>query len=101
MDTISNLWTRLISLAVIAVYLHFLLEWLFFVTKQSFMSTLDYGSRIGLLLATPLPEAILVTVLLLCFRMLGGLFRKSIYKSMLKIINNTIENYKLNSKIQL
>jgi hypothetical protein len=44
-------------LAVLAVYLYVFMEWLFFVTKPSFMSVLGPFESVRVLLAAPLPLA--------------------------------------------
>jgi hypothetical protein len=50
-------WRNLAAVSVLAVYAHVLFEWLFFLTKPSFMGTLDGGDRLTLLLVPPLPLA--------------------------------------------
>jgi arylsulfatase A-like enzyme len=46
--------------AVLATYLHLLLEWLFFATKPSFLEALSASEGVGVLLAAPLLPAGLV-----------------------------------------
>jgi arylsulfatase A-like enzyme len=46
--------------AVLAVYLHIVLEWLFFATKPSFLETLSVSETVGVLLVAPLLPAAVV-----------------------------------------
>jgi arylsulfatase A-like enzyme len=49
---------KLAVATLLSVYLHVALEWLFFVTKPSFMETMLRAERVRLLLTTPLPVVI-------------------------------------------
>jgi len=55
-------WTSLLILTVLAVYLYIFMEWLFFVTKQSFMSNLGLVERLQALFVTPVPFALAAAV---------------------------------------
>jgi arylsulfatase A-like enzyme len=52
--------TGFVVWAVLAVYLHLLLEWLFFATKPSFLEALSASEGVGVLLVAPLLPAGLV-----------------------------------------
>ena len=69
-------WAAVLFLTVLAVYLYIFMEWLFFVTKQSFMSNLGLMDRLEALLVTPLPFTLLAAVTLLVIRLPSLLFRR-------------------------
>jgi arylsulfatase A-like enzyme len=48
-------WKLQFSLVVLSAYVYVFLEWMHFVTKPSFMSALDWGPRLAVLLQSPLP----------------------------------------------
>ena len=50
-------WTALGLVSAGAAFFYVLMEWTFFATKPSFMSTLGAGERIRILLVAPLPLA--------------------------------------------
>lgn len=50
-------WTALAATSTAAAFLYVLMEWVFFATKPSFMSTLGIGERVRILLLAPLPLA--------------------------------------------
>lgn len=52
-------WTRLIAVTILAAYAFVFIEWLFTITKPSFMRTLGFGKQVEVLLFT----AALVTVI--------------------------------------
>jgi len=59
-------WTIQAALMVLAIYFYVFMEWLFFVTKPSFMSVLSAFDAIRILLASPAPPllcGIIVTAL--------------------------------------
>lgn len=47
-------WIKLASLAVLASYFYVFMEWLFFVTKPSFMDFLPFAAKLGIFLLTGL-----------------------------------------------
>lgn len=47
-------WINLFTLTALSIYAYVFMEWLFFVTKPSFMSTMAFGTKLGILLLTPL-----------------------------------------------
>ena len=51
-------------LIVFLTYLHFFLEWVFYITKPSFLAGLDFSQSLGILFITPLPVILLELVLL-------------------------------------
>ena len=51
-------------LVILLTYLHFFLEWVFFITKPSFLAGMEFEQSLGILLVTPLPVVILALVLL-------------------------------------
>jgi len=55
-----------LSLAVVSVYVYALMEWLFYVTKPSFMDLLQWQEKLQILFVSPLPWvliALLVTIM--------------------------------------
>lgn len=48
-------WVVRIFLTILCIYFYVLMEWLFFVTKPSFVSTLSTVDTVQVLLVTPLP----------------------------------------------
>ncbi len=63
--------TRLVNIflvTVISCYLFTLLEWLFFITKPSFLSNWTLFESTGLLLLVPLPAVAVAFVLFFIFR---------------------------------
>ena len=57
----------LLILTVLAIYLYIFMEWLFFATKQSFMSNLDFMDRLQTLWITPAPFVLIAAVTLFVF----------------------------------
>jgi hypothetical protein len=51
-------WIIVTILTVFAVYFYTCMEWLFFVTKPSFMSTLGFLETMQVMWVTPLPVAV-------------------------------------------
>lgn len=47
-------WLNLFILTALSIYAYVFMEWLFFVTKPSFMSTMAFGTKLSILLLTPL-----------------------------------------------
>lgn len=54
-DSTGSKWLIQGTLMVLAVYVHIFMEWLFFVTKQSFMTALSAFDTLKILLASPAP----------------------------------------------
>lgn len=52
-------WKSTAVVTVLAAYLFYLMEWLFFVTKPSFMSTIGLHHKVVILVAAPLPQTAL------------------------------------------
>ena len=75
-DTLRG-WITLLILTVLAIYLYILMEWLFFVTKRSFMSNLGFMDRLQTLWITPAPFVLLAAVTLLVFWLPSMLVRRS------------------------
>ena len=61
---IARGWLVQSALAVLCVYFYVLMEWLFFVTKPSFLSWTAWSEKIAVLFVTPFPLAIVAAVLL-------------------------------------
>jgi arylsulfatase A-like enzyme len=61
----GSLWGRLILDAILAIYLYVFMEWLFFVTKPSFMDVMGGREKIEVLLITGLGVFLLVLPFLL------------------------------------
>lgn len=72
-------WLELASLAVLSNYFYFFMEWLFYVTKPSFMSFLPFGSKLGTLLLPALIFAMGSLALLLVLFGISRLPRLSHY----------------------
>ena len=51
-------WAALGGVSAAAAFLYVLMEWVFFATKPSFMSTLGGGERVRILLLAPLPPVL-------------------------------------------
>ena len=47
-------WLKILSLTILAIYFYVFMEWLFFVTKPSFMDTMGTGKKIEVLFITAL-----------------------------------------------
>jgi hypothetical protein len=58
------LWRRTAAYAVLALYILFFMEWLFYVTKPSFFSVLSPSQALAVLLVAPLPYLLVVCGLL-------------------------------------
>ena len=63
-------WKRLLTLTILSAYAYVFMEWLFFVTKPSFMSMITPAERSGLLLLSGLAFAMLGIGLLLVSQIL-------------------------------
>jgi arylsulfatase A-like enzyme len=61
---LTRQWMIIFVLSVFAIYFYIVMEWLFFVTKQSFMSSLGLAERLRVLWVTPAPFVILVAAVL-------------------------------------
>lgn len=69
-------WPTLAVVTLFSIYLLVLMEWLFFVTKPSFLAALDPGSRLVVLALTPLPMLLLAAFLLIPLALTGRLLRQ-------------------------
>ena len=58
-------WANLATLAVLAIYFYVSMEWLFQVTKPSFMDAMSFGEKLGILLLSGLFLVVVSLVLLL------------------------------------
>jgi len=58
-------WTIRWAIAILSIFFYFLMEWLFFVTKPSFMSVFTSIEAIRILFAAPAPFYLLMTILVL------------------------------------
>jgi hypothetical protein len=56
---------RSLKLTLIASYAHFVIEWLFFVTKPSTLNILTVPEQLAVLFITPLPWMLLASVTVL------------------------------------
>ena len=70
-------WGRLFALSVLAFYFYVFMEWLFFITKASFMSAMSFGQRIEIFLTTGLFATSLGLVVPLILAGFGLLVRVS------------------------
>jgi hypothetical protein len=58
-------WTIQAAITVIVLYLYVFMEWLFLVTKRSFMTGLGFFGQLQVLLVTPLPLLVACVIVLL------------------------------------
>ena len=65
----------LIIFTILAVYFYVLMEWLFFVTKPSFMSTLGFLDKLKILWIAPIPLIAVGIVWVIIFLIPAGLIR--------------------------
>jgi arylsulfatase A-like enzyme len=61
----SRDWTALLILTVLTIYFYIMMEWLFFATKQSFMSNLGLVEKLRALWITPVPFILMAAILIL------------------------------------
>ena len=64
-------WQRLFGLTILAIYFYVFMEWLFFVTKPSFMDTMPFGKKLEVFLLTGLVPVLLALACLVILRLLG------------------------------
>ena len=69
-------WPTLAVVTILSIHLLVLMEWIFFVTKPSFLAVLDTGQRLVVLGLTPLPLLVLATGLLIPLALAARLLRK-------------------------
>jgi arylsulfatase A-like enzyme len=69
-------WPTLAVVTILSIHLLVLMEWIFFVTKPSFLAVLDTGQRLVVLGLTPLPLLALATGLLIPLALAARLLRK-------------------------
>ena len=83
-ENLRDRWTELLDLAALgrivgltlsAVYVYVFMEWLFFVTKPSFMSSLPWSESLLVLAASPGPLLLAMVAPLVLFWMVGALLR--------------------------
>ena len=72
----ARAWMIQTVLIVLVVYFYILMEWLFFVTKPSFMSSVSLSGRVKMLLAAPAPFAVMAAALSLLCMILTRLIRE-------------------------
>lgn len=68
-------WGRIVGLTLLAAYFYVFMEWLFFVTKPSFMSSLPLSESLLVLVVSPGPVAVALVVPLVLYGMVGALLR--------------------------
>ncbi len=68
-------WTALLILAALTIYFYILMEWLFFSTKQSFLSSLGLVERLRALWITPAPFILMAAVVVLLLWAVAALAR--------------------------
>jgi len=68
-------WPTLVVTTILGIQLLVLMEWIFFVTKPSFLSVLDVGSRLSVLALTSLPMLALAAGLLAPLALVARLLR--------------------------
>ncbi|MBW1862697.1 MAG: sulfatase-like hydrolase/transferase [Deltaproteobacteria bacterium] len=83
-------WILHALLIILSVYFYIFTEWLFFVTKPSFMSVLDFKDTFLILLVSPLPLVLAgLTALFICWvfsRFLNNVMYQSVCIAMSRII---------------
>ena len=75
-------WTRLACLTLLATYFYVFMEWLFLVTKPSFMSPLSWVESLLVLVVSPGPMLVLLICPLTLFWLLGSLLPFPRYRSL-------------------
>jgi hypothetical protein len=60
-------WSVLVILTVLVVYAYVFMEWLFHVTKPSFMSLLGFSDSLQVLMVAPIPFIVLGVAVLILF----------------------------------
>ena len=68
-------WGQIVGLTLLAVYFYMFMEWLFFVTKPSFMSSLTLSESLLVLVVSPSPVLVALVATLVFYWMVGSLFR--------------------------
>ena len=68
-------WGRIVGLTMLAVYFYVFMEWLFFVTKPSFMSSLPLSGSLLVLAVSPGPVLAVLVAPLVLLGMVGALLR--------------------------
>ena len=74
-------WMVLVILTVLTVYFYIFMEWLFFVTKQSFMSSLGLVDKLQVLWVTPAPFVMLAALTLFIILVPAIIVRKRIVRT--------------------
>ena len=64
-------WTAILLLGVLSTFSHLLLEWLFFVTKPSFLSVLSPGRRLAVLILSPIVPTWILCLAFLIFLLMS------------------------------
>ena len=77
---------RLLAMPVVTATAWVLLEWLFFVTKPSFMSLFSAAEKAGVLFITALVVSIVLLVVSLPFALLGGLMYRARFPRALVVL---------------
>jgi hypothetical protein len=70
----SELLVRAISRAVLVSFFYVLMEWIFFITKPSFMDVMTLGQKIGVLFIAGLAVSLLIVILTTIIFCLDALF---------------------------
>ena len=68
-------WGRIVGLTMLAVYFYVFMEWLFFVTKPSFMSSLPLSGSLLVLVVSPGPVLAVLVAPLVLLGMVAALLR--------------------------
>ncbi len=68
-------WIAILSLSLLSVYAYVVLEWFFFATKPSFMSSMGIWDQVAVVTISPLAPALITASLVLLLRIPGLVFR--------------------------
>ena len=86
----SRHWMILALLTIFAVYFYVFMEWLFFFTKPSFLSTLSFLGSLQVLFAAPLPLIAVAALGLFLCRLPAGFVRNRILQTALRGLGQMI-----------
>ncbi|MBN1165172.1 MAG: sulfatase-like hydrolase/transferase [Candidatus Krumholzibacteriota bacterium] len=86
----NRTWVAGIFLTVLCAYFFISMEWLFFVTKQSFMSTMGVLDRLRVLWISPLPLIAAAAAILLLFWIPSALIGNKVLRKIFLILGTLI-----------
>jgi arylsulfatase A-like enzyme len=87
---IPSPWTRLFLSTALAVYFYVFMEWLFFVTKSSFMSGMNFFRQVGIFLLTAFALGLPVLGLILLLSGFAAMTRNKVIRNVMSRLVNLI-----------